>query len=251
MAAIDDKIDELYKLPLAEFVTARTALAKTLNGEEAKRVKALTKPTVLPWAVNQLYWRARPVWDRLVKAGDKVRVAQIAALKGRAADLPAATAAHRQAIAEAVTAATKAAGGGGHEVATDGLARMLEAISLTESTPEPAGRLTKPLQPAGFEALAGIPIKALPARKAHTESQGAPLSAVQTKASPSAARRAEERRAAAERERAAEAERAIKKAQAAWERAKFAEERARKAWQKAKAEADAAEKELDRLREDS
>jgi hypothetical protein len=128
---------------------------------------------------------------------------------------------------------------------------MLEAISLTESTPEPAGRFTKPLQPAGFEALAGIPIKALPARKAHTESQGAPLSAVQTKGSSPEARRAEERRAAAERERAADAERALKKAQATWERAKFAEERARKAWQRAKAEADAAEKELDKLREDS
>ena len=250
MAAIDDKIDELYKLPLAEFVSARTALGKTLSGDEAKRVKALTKPTVLPWAVNQLYWRARPVYDRVVKAGEKVRAAQIAALKGRAADLPAATAAHRQAIAEAVTAATKAAGGGGHEVPTDGLARMLEAISLTESTPEPAGRFTKPLQPAGFEALAGIPIKALPARKAHTESQSPPLSAVQTKGSSPAARRAEERRAAAERERAAEAERALKKAQAAWERAKFAEERARKAWQQARAEAEAAERELDALRQD-
>ena len=164
MASIDDQIDELYKVPLAQFVSARTALAKTVSGQDAKRVKALAKPTVLPWAVNQLYWHARPAFDRLVRAGEKVRAAQIAALKGRAADLPAATTAHRQAVSDAVAAATKAVSGGGHEVPADGLARMLEAVSLTESTPEPPGRFTKPLQPAGFEALAGIPIKPQPAR---------------------------------------------------------------------------------------
>src|SRR6185503_2684646 len=87
MPSLDSSIDRLYQEPLEGFVAARTALAKTLTGAEAKRVKALQKPTTVPWAVNQLYWHARPVYDRLIKSGGAVRAAQIAALGGRAADV--------------------------------------------------------------------------------------------------------------------------------------------------------------------
>jgi hypothetical protein len=59
VSALDAKIDDLYKLPLSEFTSARNALAKTLGKDDgAKIVKALEKPTVVPWAVNQVYWRA-------------------------------------------------------------------------------------------------------------------------------------------------------------------------------------------------
>jgi hypothetical protein len=44
-------------------------------------VKALKKPTLVPWAVNQVYWHARPVYDRLAKSGAALRSAQIAALE--------------------------------------------------------------------------------------------------------------------------------------------------------------------------
>jgi len=80
VSALDAKIDDLYRLPLSEFTGARNALAKTLTGDEAKRVRALEKPTVVPWAVNQVYWRARSTYDRLMKSGEKLRAAQIAAL---------------------------------------------------------------------------------------------------------------------------------------------------------------------------
>ena len=83
MSALDAKIDDLYRQPLGEFTGARNALAKTLTGDEAKRVKALAKPTVVPWAVNQVYWRARAAYDRLMKSGERLRKAQIAALEGR------------------------------------------------------------------------------------------------------------------------------------------------------------------------
>jgi hypothetical protein len=36
--SLDARIDGLYKLPPDEFVSARTALAKSLTGEEARRV---------------------------------------------------------------------------------------------------------------------------------------------------------------------------------------------------------------------
>ena len=50
---------QLYQQPLSAFTAARNALAKTLSGAEAHRIKRLAKPTVVPWTINQLYWRAR------------------------------------------------------------------------------------------------------------------------------------------------------------------------------------------------
>jgi hypothetical protein len=56
---LDDDVDELFKVPLAEFTGNRNALAARLKkesrAEDAERVKALSKPSVSAWAVNQLY----------------------------------------------------------------------------------------------------------------------------------------------------------------------------------------------------
>src|SRR2546430_1512179 len=76
--AHDAKIDDLYQLPLAEFTDARNALAKTLSGADAKAVRQLAKPTVVAWAVNQVYWRARSAYDAVMKSGERLRKAQVA-----------------------------------------------------------------------------------------------------------------------------------------------------------------------------
>ena len=99
---LDRQIDELYQLPLGEFTAARNALAKTVGGADASRIKRLEKPTVVPWAINQLYWRDRAAWDRVMKSGAALRTAQIAALEGKKADVRKAGEAHRRALAEAV-----------------------------------------------------------------------------------------------------------------------------------------------------
>lgn len=156
MSALDDKIDELYALPLADFTAARNTLAKTLKGDEAAAVKRLEKPSVVAWSVNQLYWRERRVFDRVMTSGSALRTAQIAALKGRSADLREATSNHRTALAAAVTAATSIARQSGANPSPDPLSRMLEALSLAPELPAQPGRFTEQLQPAGFEALAGI-----------------------------------------------------------------------------------------------
>ena len=61
--AAPEEADALYGLPLEDFVAERDALAKRLRGEgrreDAQAVKALAKPTVAAWAVNQAV-RARP-----------------------------------------------------------------------------------------------------------------------------------------------------------------------------------------------
>jgi hypothetical protein len=130
---------------------------------------------------------------------------------------------------------------------------MFEALSLAEQLPEPAGRFTKPMQPAGFEALAGVPIKA-PTRPppSHLAVVPAPKEgAVHSASRVHAAQIAARERAAAERAREeADAERArleaIRQAETAVNQAKADEAQARKAWEKAKDRLDEAERELKR-----
>jgi hypothetical protein len=164
---LESRIDDLYRAGLGEFIAARTALAKTLSGADAQRVRKLPKPTVVPWAVNQVLARS-PCRDRVIKAGEQLRKAQVAALEGRKADVRAAGDAHRQGITDAVQSAVRIAAAEGLHPAADALMRTFEALSLQAGTGEPPGRLTKPLQPPGFEALAGVKVaaKAPPVEKA-------------------------------------------------------------------------------------
>jgi hypothetical protein len=107
--------------------------------------------------------------------------------------------------------------------------RTFETLSLASEPPEPPGRLTKPLQPSGFEALAGVTpagvARAFPA-SARTEAERA--SARPDKKPTEADRRKE--RAAEEAARKREAE--IKAAAAALARAEAAEQFARTAWER-------------------
>src|SRR5213083_1378005 len=122
MSALEAKIDDLYRQPLNDFTSARNALAKSLTGADAQRVRALAKPTVVPWAVNQVYWRARAAYDRLMKSGERLLTAQIAALEGRPADVRAASEAHRRAIADAVAEAERLAAPAGSKPSPEALA---------------------------------------------------------------------------------------------------------------------------------
>jgi hypothetical protein len=220
VSALDAKIDELYRQPLSGFIEARSALAKTLAGAEAKRVRALAKPTVVPWAVNRVYWDARPTYDKLLESGERLRKAQIAALEGRRADVRAATDDHRRAMADAVKTAERLAAGEGSKPSPDALMRTFEALSLGTS-PVEHGRLTRPLQPAGFEALGGVKIKSGPlaALAAAAASAHAPAAKAPSKVDRAAERRAE---AARQKEEAARKKREaeIRKAEAAVERAR-------------------------------
>lgn len=178
---LDTAIDNLYRAPLADFVGARTALAKTLTGADAQRVRKLPKPTAVPWAVNQVYWRARPVFDELIKCGERVRHTQIAALEGRAGDFRAATDAHRRAIVDAVRRAEQIASAEGVHPSSDALTRTFEALSLAPAGDEAPGRLTKTLQPPGFEALAGVRVAPKTAEKLEARKQAEAAAAASRK----------------------------------------------------------------------
>jgi hypothetical protein len=156
MSSLESRIDDLYQRPLVEFIPARAALASELKGDDARRVKQLKKPTSAPWAVNQVYWHARPVFDRVLKSGSALRRAQLGALEGRTADVRGATGAHRQAVSDAVAKAIELAGESSVQPDRDALSRTFEALSLASTPPESPGRLTQPLQPGGFEMLTGV-----------------------------------------------------------------------------------------------
>jgi hypothetical protein len=233
--SLDSRIDDLYKLPPEEFVAARTALAKSLTGEDVKRVKALQKPTIVPWSVNQVYWHARPAYDRLLKAGEKLHDAQVTALKGRASDVRGAATAHRQAVADAVKAASRLAAEAGAHLDPEPLARMFEALSLQKTTPETHGRFTKLLQPQGFEALAGVAIAAIPSSmRASAAGENVHAPASQSATIPAAdareIRRREQEAAAAARQHAA----ALKAAETKVSHARASETKARAEWERSK-----------------
>ena len=237
MAPLDSEIDALYQKPLDEFTSARNALAKTLAGADAARVRKLPKPTVVPWAINQLYWRVRPVFDRLRTAGERLRAAQIAALKGRAADVRDASDAQRKAIAAAVQQAVALAEASGSRPNLDELTRTLEALSLAPKLAEDPGRLTRPLQPAGFEALAGVqpapqPRRATPTVQPHADRDTTTRAgaARESKERQAKEREAKERRERERAQRLAEAE--LHRAEATLDRAKAAETQARAAWER-------------------
>jgi hypothetical protein len=158
-------VDALFKLPSTEFTAARNALAAKLkksgNAEEAERVKALTRPPVSAWTVNQLYWRHRKPFERLMAAGERFKQAQAAQLAGKSGDIRAPLEARREALAELSRLAAGLLEAAGHQPSPDTMRRVnttLEALATYGSHPEApqAGRLTDDVDPPGFEALAAL-----------------------------------------------------------------------------------------------
>lgn len=162
---LDDDVDALFRLPLAEFTDARNALAARLKksgrGDEAAFVKALAKPPVSAWAVNQLYWNHREAFDRLIASGERFHKAQTSAAKG--GDVRGALDVRREALTHLTDLATSllrdAGPNPGQNPSLDITRRItstLEAMSVYASrsdAPRP-GRLTQDVDPPGFDSLA-------------------------------------------------------------------------------------------------
>jgi hypothetical protein len=125
---------------------------------------------------------------------------------------------------------------------------MFEAVSLQKDPPEPHGRFTKPLQPQGFEALAGVTIKPsaqqTTAKPSRTDSHAAIARAPTPHGPSTAAQEKETRRREQEEATARRKQEAVKKAEAAVDRAKTAEANARAEWNRAKQELEEAERGL-------
>jgi hypothetical protein len=243
---LEDQIDALYQRPLTEFTAARNALAKTLPSTEAARVKKLEKPSVIAWVVNQIWWHARSVYDRLLAAGEALRSAEIAALeklgsaaKPRRPSVREATEAHRKATADAVHQAVRLSTQADVHPQIDTLTRMLESISLAPRSAHPHGRFVETVQPAGFEALLGVTPAAVPTSSGSAKPR-VPDATPFTKSSAAASRRAAE---AARRQ-------VIDDATNALTRAREEENEARAQFEQRAAELDLAERSLARVRQE-
>ncbi len=147
----DADIDRLYQLPLAEFTAARNDLAARAK-ERKSEIKSLRKPTTGAWAVNQLYWRQRTAYTRLIGAAERLRSAHTRVLSGQKADVAGAEAEHAKALKAATGAVYEIlneAGETGSPAMTHEIRETLQALP----SDDPPGRLTRPLKPMGFDAL--------------------------------------------------------------------------------------------------
>ncbi len=152
----ETEIDQLYQLPLDEFTAARNALARTA-GDDAAEVRQLPKPSIVAWAVNQLYWKRRDIYDALVEASLALRKTHKTILGGHRADLREPSRAHEDALDVALKATLATLQDAGHPVTDatrNGVLTTLRALP-TNGAP---GRLAETLQPGGFEMLAGLSI---------------------------------------------------------------------------------------------
>jgi hypothetical protein len=154
--SLDADIDRLYQLPLEEFTAARNALAKEA-GPDAARIRALVKPPLAGWAVNQLYWQDRKTWDTLVAAAENAQRAHKAVLAGRSGDVRAAGKVHDEAIEAALKATVALLAKADHPV-TDATKHAISTTIRALPGGEPPGRLTQAVQPMGFEMLTGLSV---------------------------------------------------------------------------------------------
>jgi len=227
---MEDEIDALFKLPLGEFTSARNALAVRFKkpGEKAMAddAKALPKPSVAAWVVNQLYWQHRKPFDRLIDAGDRYRQAQAKQQRHNSAGMRERLEARREAEAALVPIATAVlheAGYGDTRTMLRRVTSTLEALATYGSLPDAprAGRLTAEVAPPGFDVLAALlPGSGEPHRATKLASVATRSPAPAPKpADRSDAREAERRRiAAAAKADVRDSERALRAARAQAER---------------------------------
>jgi hypothetical protein len=163
---LERELDELYGLPLGEFVAARNALAKRLEKagqtREAERVRELAKPSISAWAVNQLARRDPERVRELLEAGANLVDAQKAALAGKAADrFDDASRRQRDAVRELLPAAVGVLEEAGHRPSDAVRQRIVASLRAASVDPEGRrllehGRLQVDFESAGLDLLAGF-----------------------------------------------------------------------------------------------
>ena len=231
----DDPTTRLYRVPLEEFTSERNALAASLKAAgdeaEARAVKALKKPSVPAWAVNQLAGRNPDEMRALLALRDRMDGASGEELRTIGEE-------RRHLLAQLVRHADSILREAGYGASAATLEKVSQTLQAGASDEEVellrTGRLTRELVPSGFEGLAWS--------DAARSAPPAP-----SKGRERAQAKAEQLAAAAD-EKEAEADKLAKAAAVARKHAEAAErqaEVAKRAAMRARERADAAVKELD------
>jgi hypothetical protein len=216
----EGRVDDLYQLPLDEFTAARNALAQEA-GDNA--IKKLEKPNLAAWAVNQLYWQQRKLYDEVIKTSTQVRTAYKQMLAGKSADVKAAEVFHAEAMRKAKAAIRSILEAGGNNASDAVMTPITETLDALPTT-DPPGRLTRPLRRTGFEALQGVTIAARPSQPAPKTESAKPAAKESDRERKK--READQQELAMAKERLRFAEAAEREAAAALDRAKRTLERA-------------------------
>lgn len=244
----ESDIDRLYQLPLDEFTAARNALAKNA-GADAASIRQLAKPPLAAWAVNQLYWRDRDVYDALMAASEELRRTNKAVLAGRRGDLRAAGRVHDQALDRALKGTMAIVADAGHPASDATRQAILSTLRALPSGEAP-GRLSATLQPGGFEMLAGLPIAKGGPQSKPGLAAGARTSTAHPRREGQAAKKKDARAEARAMKEAAAAAEALRKAEQTARREEFERARAVREADRAQREVERAREALDRARED-
>lgn len=177
---MEEAVSELYGLPLPEFVAARDALAKRAkdhgSAKLAAHIKALRKPNVAAWLMNQVVRIRRADITELIAVGTQMRSAtanldgaQLRELTLRRNELVDTLLDHARQLAERAD-----------QQMSDETAHVLNE-TLLASAADPAaaaelegGRLTRGLQHVGFGSVIDVDDKANVISLAHVRAARAP-----------------------------------------------------------------------------
>lgn len=165
-------VDELYAVPLPDFVATRTRLVTEAKGDDpdlAAEIKALRKPTLAAWLLNQVARRAPDTIADLKELGERMRIAQA---QGDGAALAEARPERRAAIDALIAAAGQSADDSGVKFGPSAQDEI-DATAVAALADEQSGRalasghLLRPLSYAGFgevelDDAVATPLRLLP-----------------------------------------------------------------------------------------
>jgi hypothetical protein len=241
----------LFAESLENFTAARDALAKSLakagERERAASVKALRKPSVTAWALNQLSRSQPAAVERLLELGAGLRAAQRDALEGGDPDqLRDARRAHDaevEGLADAAGDLLTAAGRSPGPAARARLVSTLQAAASDDDAREllRAGRLVHDFEASGFGIADAAPVAAPVGRR--TAKRQAPPSPPERPRPPRAAAEARDREQAAAAQEARRLSTAAARAEARADRLAREAERAEEAATEVRAQATRARRE--------
>jgi hypothetical protein len=149
----EDPAERLYEVPLEQFTDERNKLAASLkeagDTEGARAVKALKKPDVAAWTVNQLARKHPDQMRELLALRDK---------PASGAELRTIGDQRRHLLAQLVKHADAILRDAGHSAAAGTLEKITQTLQAGATDEEiealRSGRLTRALAPSGFAGLA-------------------------------------------------------------------------------------------------
>jgi len=163
---LEQELDHVFGVSLDEFTARRNELATRLKNagqpEAAEQVRALRKPSVAVWALNQVARRDPGAMAGVVEAGRELRKAQEAAFAGGGADsVRRATTDERNAVRKLTRTAERLLEDEGRKPTRAVVDRIGATLRAAAVDPEAAGllargRLTGELESPGFTAVASL-----------------------------------------------------------------------------------------------